>query len=124
MGASPTPADSTHCLRGQNKSSLKTSWKHMPNPQPRLHEVSNCGPWVITLQLCFSTDVRGRLVAGQLSLLAEGTCGCRTKAHLHCSALAFSPRSAPQSLPSFPVLPCSPAVSQASILISLYMAPE
>lgn len=47
------------------------SCKHMPNPQPRLHEVSNCGPWVITFQSGFSTDVRGRLVTGQLSLLAE-----------------------------------------------------
>lgn len=75
MGASPTPADSTHCLRGQNKSSLKTSCKHMPNPRPRLHEVSYCGPWVITLQLGFSTAVTSRLVAGQLSLLAESMCG-------------------------------------------------
>lgn len=96
MGASPTPADSTHCLRGQNKSSLKTSCKHMPNPRPRLHEVSYCGPWVITLQLGFSTAVTSRLVAGQLSLLAESTCGMQDQG---------SPAHAlpTWSLPSFPV---------------------
>lgn len=79
MGASPTPADSAHFLRGQNKSSLKVSHKHMPNSQPRLYEVSNCGPWVITLQSGFSADVRGRLVTGQ-HVPAESSAGCRTKA--------------------------------------------
>lgn len=65
-GTSPTPAHGARCLRGQNKTSPKTACERVPNPQPRLHEVSNCGPsdraWcfrlLVTLQFVFSTDVR------------------------------------------------------------------
>lgn len=104
MGDTPTPADSTHCLRGHNKSSLKIPCKHMLNPQPRLHEVSYCGPWVITLQLGLSTAVRG-------SRKHVWDAGPR----LTCTALhSHSAHALPLwSLPSFPVLPFSSAASQA-----------
>lgn len=63
---------SSRCLRGQNKISPKTACKGVPNPQPRLHELSNCGLWdrawcfrlLVTFHFGFSIDVGGRLVTG------------------------------------------------------------
>lgn len=114
MGASPTPAHSAHCLRRQNKSSLKVSRKHLPNPQPRLHEVSNCGLWVITLQLGFSADVRGRLVTGQLSLLAKSMYRMQDQGSPALLLILIQPTLCPL-VPSFlsstALLACSPFLS-------------
>lgn len=97
------PHTDSCCLRGQNKISPKTACKGVPNPQPRLHELSNCGLWdrawcfrlLVTFHFSFSADVGGRLVAG----LAVSRRDVQDSGPgLTCSAL---PSHSPHNLPWF-----------------------